>query len=125
MLELLFPVVAKAAVSGTAFCLRNIMLEKLRLRDQNIIQSNDIKGFHAEKDDKEASQELPKSKPVLQAFAIFLNSPCCNAYLLLPTIMILSFARDKATFNLLGSAKNLNVPDVRVTPKITISASLP
>ena len=47
------------------------------------------------------------------------------AYSMFPTIIILSFARDRATFICRSSDKNLYEPDVRVMLKITISRSFP
>ena len=65
LLELLFPVIAKAVVPGAAFCLRDIVLEKPGLRDQNVIQPDDVKGFNAEKNYKEADQKLSEGEALL------------------------------------------------------------
>ena len=52
-------------VPGAAFCLRDIVLEKPGLRDQNVIQPDDVKGFNAEKNYKEADQKLSESEALL------------------------------------------------------------
>ncbi len=65
LLELLFPVIAKAVVPGAAFCLRDIVLEKPGLRDQNVIQPDDVEGFNAEKNYKEADQKLSEGEALL------------------------------------------------------------
>ena len=55
--DLLLPVKAKVVITGAAFGLWKIMLEKLRLCDQYIIQTDDIKRLYTEQDDKKPHKE--------------------------------------------------------------------
>jgi len=58
MPDLLLPVKAKVVITGATFGLRKVMLEKLRLRDQDIIQTDDVKRLQTRQDNKKPHKEL-------------------------------------------------------------------
>ena len=72
-LKLFFPIVAKVVVTGTTFCFRNIVLEKLCLGDKDIIQGNNVKGLETKKNDKEADQKLCEAELSLYAIPCPIN----------------------------------------------------
>ena len=58
MPDLLLPVKAKGVITGASFGLRIVILEKLRLRDQDIIQTDDIKRLHTKQNDEKPHKKL-------------------------------------------------------------------
>lgn len=65
--ELLLSVISELLPSLTSFRFWEIVLEKMRFRQKNIIKTTDVKCLNGSADDQKPNQVIPKSKVIVFA----------------------------------------------------------